>query len=75
MTKTGWDRYDYEGRGLRRAFKRLSNDLKESKTIGERCEIVRAMTYAAMAKNSLLKLDYEDLRRRIAELETNLGIP
>lgn len=69
MTQTGWYTSDLEGRRLRRVFKRLEKELEKAKTPHELCEIAKAMAYVAQSKTTLAKLDWDDLDKRLAEVE------
>ena len=74
LTNSGWDDPGVEGRGLRRAFKLLLNDLKNASNPSERAEIARAMAYVASAKSTLYKREWEELRSRLDDLEKSMGI-
>ncbi len=72
MTQVSWSSNSPEGRGLRRAFRRLQGKLQDTNNLHDLCELVRAMGYVAQIKAGIAKT--EDLEKRISELERIAGI-
>lgn len=72
MPAYDWTTNNHEGRGLRRAFKRLEDKLDSIQDTHELAELVRAMGYVAQIKAGIAK--NQELEKRIEELERLAGI-
>lgn len=72
MTQVEWSNNNPEGRGLRRAFRRLEGKLDNTEDIHELTELIRAMAYVAQIKAAIAK--NQELEKRIADLERLMGV-
>lgn len=72
MPAYDWTTNNHEGRGLRRAFKRLEEKLEEANDSDEIANIAKSMAYIATAKSNIAK--NHDLEERLEALEKVAGI-
>lgn len=75
MVGSDWKNIGSEGRGLKRAFKRLLDDMEGAQSSGERAMIAKALGYVASARCAVIKLEREhQLEDRMTRLEQLAGI-
>lgn len=75
LVGSDWKNIGSEGRGLKRAFKRLLDDMDSSQSAGERAMIAKALGYVASARCAVIKLEREhQLEDRMTRLEALAGI-
>ncbi|GEM_PF-2503704 len=72
MPAYDWTTNNHEGRGLRRAFKRLEEKMESARDPKTIAELSKAMAYVAQAKSNIAK--NHDLEKRVQELERLAGM-
>ena len=75
MVGSDWINNGSEGRGLKRAFKRLLAKMDQTQDINELTAITRSLAYVATAKVNIVKMEKDkELEERIKKLEEAAGL-